>query len=65
MSHSLFRFALGSILLTGGSTAWAQGSSDRAYPMNVEDRINETTGTSDDSGYDDNGRRSARPAPIR
>lgn len=56
MSHSLFRFTLGSLLLAGGSIAWGQGSSDRAYPMNVEDRINEVSSKSDDSGYDDNGR---------
>ena len=43
MSHSLFRFTLSSILLAGCSIAWGQGSPDRAYPMNAEDRINGVT----------------------
>ena len=47
MSHSLFRFAFGSVLLAGCSIAWGQGSSDRAYPMNVEDRINGVTSSGD------------------
>jgi hypothetical protein len=54
-SHSLLRFAVGSILL-GCCVASAQAQRGGAYPMNTGDRINATSGNSDDSGYDDNGR---------
>jgi hypothetical protein len=45
-SHSLLRFAVGSILL-GCCVASAQAQRGGAYPMNTGDRINATSGNSD------------------
>lgn len=53
-SRSLFRLAIGSILL-GSCVATAQAQRGGAYPMNVEDRINAITVDSD-PGYDAGGR---------
>jgi hypothetical protein len=55
MTHTLFRLSLASIAL-GCFAASAHAQRGGAYPMNTLDRINATNGTSDDSGYDDNGR---------